>query len=227
MAVTEPKKNHYSDTFDEGFSRVPHYLAYPRMRPFVGCRYAGAKARILLVGESHYLPKSQTLHLDAQRWYQGQEGDFRPGQGLGWIHTREILNKSTGEWRKQGHAIYRNLDRALYEAGFQSGDSALEHIAFMNGFQRPARERLSLEVAPEDIEVGRETLAAVIDILRPDGVIFVSRKAARHLSGELKVPHGSVPHPASAWWNRASRRGTGKNQFIQQVSRICSGKAGS
>lgn len=209
MAESSPKKDHFTEAFDEDFNRVGHYLAYPGMRPFVGCRYPEARARILLIGESHYLPKSQTRHLDARTWYQGREADFMPGEGLGWIHIRAILNKKTGEWRKQGHAIYRHLDRALYEAGFQAGDSAMENIAFMNGFQRPARERLSLKVTPEDIETGRETLAAVIDILQPDDVIFVSRKAARYLSGGVRMPHSSVPHPASAWWNRASRKGTG------------------
>lgn len=227
MTASTPNKDHFTENFDDSFNSIAHYQAYQGMRPFVGCQYTGAQARILLVGESHYLPKAQTRHMDAQKWYQGQEADFMPGEGLGWINTRQILNKKTGGWKDQGHAIYRHLDKALFEAGFQSGDSALENVAFMNGFQRPARERLSLKVTPEDVEVGRETLAAVIDIVQPDGVIFVSRKAAHYLSGGLDTAYSSVPHPASAWWNRASKRGTGKNQFIQQVSRILSGKSHS
>jgi hypothetical protein len=28
---------------------------------------------------------------------------------------------------------------------------------------------------------------------------------------------GSVPHPACAWWNKKSKKGTGKEQFIDII----------
>ncbi|MBZ5487263.1 hypothetical protein HW452_06965 [Halomonas aquamarina] len=211
---------HHQQQFDNTFEQLPHYKAYPRMAPFVGSLYGHCGPKILLVAESHYLPPESSLHLDAQRWYAGSQADLGTDDQPGWIYTRKIIDKEHGQWVARGHEIYRRLNRALGEAGYEGDGNLFRYVAFMNGFQRPAVTGKSLNVQPEDLEVARQTLNGVIDIIEPDRVIFVSTKAKRHLSKHLEIASSGVPHPASAWWYRASRLGTGKERFIRHVSGV-------
>ncbi|OLO08858.1 hypothetical protein BTW08_05990 [Salinicola sp. MH3R3-1] len=210
----------YSQDYDTALDQLPHYQAYPRMRPFVGHLYGHHGPKILLVAESHYLPRNSTLHLDAQRWYAGTEAVFSEADKPGWINTRDILNKPDGRWTAKGHTIYQRLNRALIEAGYPGNDNMFKYVAFMNGFQRPAVTGDSLKVHRQDLMVSREVLNGVIDVLKPDHVIFVSTKAKRHLAKHLEIESKGVPHPACAWWYRASKHGTGKERFISLMSSI-------
>lgn len=216
------KTIHYSQDYDKAFDQLPHYKAYPRMRPFVGSQYGRFGDKVLMVAESHYLPAGSTVHMDAERWYAGSEADLASEREPRWIHTRGILNKSAGRWRSKGHTIYRRLEQALVEAGFPESDNTFKYVAFMNGFQRPAVEGLSLKPHKADLRVSRDTLNGVVAVLQPDQVIFVSSKARRFLGGQLTVASHGVPHPACAWWYRASKCGTGKERFINLVSGLYS-----
>lgn len=193
------------------------------MRPFIGRFYGQHGPKILLVAESHYLPAGRSLHLDAQRWYAGSEKNFETDDKPGWIHTRNIIDKPDGQWNARGHEIYRRLNRALSEAGYMGDGNLFRYVAFMNGFQRPAVTGKSLNVQREDLEVAKQTLNGVIDVIKPDRVIFVSTKAKRHLAKHLEIESKGVPHPACAWWYRASKHGTGKERFISLVSGIYPG----
>lgn len=210
--------HHYLREFDNAFDQLPHYQAYPRMRPFIGRLYGQYGPKILLVAESHYLPEGGSLHLDAQCWYAGSEKNFGTEDEPGWIHTRQIIDKKDGKWSARGHEIYRRLNRALSEVGYLGGGNLFRYVAFMNGFQRPAIEGKSLNVQREDLEVATQTLNGVVDIIEPDCLIFVSSKAKRHLAKHLEVESRGVPHPACAWWYRASKHGTGKERFIHYLS---------
>ncbi|MCX2525334.1 uracil-DNA glycosylase family protein [Larsenimonas rhizosphaerae] len=216
MSMTE-KVTHYSQNYDEAFEQLPHYQAYPRMRPFVGRLYGHHSPKILLIAESHYLPPESSLHLDAQHWYEGTESSLSDSDKPGWINTRGILDKPNGQWKAKGHEIYRRLNRALGEAGYSGGGNLFRYVAFMNGFQRPAITGDSLKVQKKDIDVATETLNGVIDIIKPELVIFVSKKASRHLAKRINIKSSSVPHPACPWWYRASKRGTGKARFLHCI----------
>lgn len=149
-----------------------------------------------MVAESHYLPAGSTVHMDAERWYAGSEADLAGEREPRWIHTRGILNKSAGRWRPKGHTIYRRLEQALVEAGFPESDNTFKYVAFMNGFQRPAVEGLSLKPHKADLRVSRDTLNGVVAAaLQSDQVIFVSSKARRFLGGQLNsgVPRRTAP----------------------------------
>lgn len=216
MSMTE-KMTHHSQEYDAAFDQLPHYHAYPRMRPFVGRLYGQHGPKILLVAESHYLPPGSSLHLDAQRWYAGSEKDLSVDEKP-WIHTRNIIDKEGGKWTAKGHEIYRRLNRALSEAGCSDGGNMFRYVAFMNGFQRPAITGKSLEVQKKDIEVATQTLNGVINIIQPECVIFVSTKAKKYLGKHLTIESKGVPHPACIWWYRTSKYGTGKERFISLVS---------
>ncbi|WP_447928118.1 hypothetical protein [Vreelandella sp. EE27] len=214
--------HHYSQVFDNAFDQLPHYQAYPRMRPFVGRLYGQDGPKILLVAESHYLPPESSLHLDSQRWYSGSEKELGVEDKPGWIHTRKIIDKENGKWTARGHEIYRRINRALGEAGYPEGGNLFRHVAFMNAFQRPAATGKSLNVQRADLEVAKQTLNGVINAIESDCVIFVSIKAKRHLARHIEIDSKGVPHPACAWWYRASKHGPGKERFIRYISEILS-----
>lgn len=212
------RKLYYTTQFDGLLGMIPHYQSYPRMMPFVGSKYGQYGPKILLVAESHYLPPEVTVHLDADKWYSGTEAELRPEDKPGWFNTRNILNKNAGKWNKKGHTIYRHLEAALIEAGFPESDNTFQYVAFMNGFQRPAVSKLSINATPRDVEVSSQTIQSVIDVLKPDHLVFVSTKAKRYLGKNLSIKHDVVPHPASAWWYRPSKRGSGKEQFVRLIT---------
>ena len=67
LSIKEEQWNSLKD-YDNELSRVLHYAFHPEMIPFVGKHYPDA--RILLVGESHYLDLSdQERILDVAKWY--------------------------------------------------------------------------------------------------------------------------------------------------------------
>lgn len=214
---------HHQSAFDSALNQLPHYDAYPRMSPFVGRLYGQHGPKILLVAESHYLPKESSCHLDARRWYAGSEKDLSSKDKPGWIHTQKIIDKENGKWTARGHEIYRRLNRALSEAGYSGGGNMFRYVAYMNGFQRPAVTGKSLDVQREDLEVARQTLNGVIDIIKPECVIFVSTKAKKYLGKHLSIESKGVPHPACGWWYRTSKYGTGKERFINLMSGLYAG----
>ena len=204
----------YTAQFDTEFSGISHYQKHPQMMPFVGSEYASSSPRLLIIAESHYLRKSSTIHLDASGWYQSSANQLLDHE-LSATNTRKCLTKAGKTWRLKSYTIYRNLEAALIEAGYPEKDNTLRHIAFMNAFQRPAVSRLSINSTAIDEEYSAPTIRSVVRIIEPEKVIFVSRKAHKVFASHLDVPTYAVPHPASAWWNRPSKRGTGKAQFLR------------
>ena len=213
----------FSKEYDTQLERIPHYERHPQMMPFVGADYGKLGPKLLLIGESHYLNPKSTIHLDPTVWYQSTVADLDQDSPADnrreyWAtHTRACLTKKGPTWKKRSFTIFRNIEAALLEAGYPVADNTLRYVAYMNGFQRPAVSRLSIKETSLDRERAVETVQSVIDVLQPDHVICVSRKAFKTLNGHLDGETYGTPHPASAWWNRASRRGTGKNQFVELV----------
>jgi hypothetical protein len=216
-----------SDQFDHLLAKIPHYLLYPEMMAAVGAHFGAAPIRILVLGESHYFDAPEPANV-ADRWY-----DRRVLQGpkaARNINTRSVFNNAIfGKHRKKSKAIYRALANALEECGLtaQGATSALQSIAYMNFFQRPAeRAGRSILVGSRDVDEANRVLADVVAALEPDMVVFASRLAARHGKKAVASLRGSgirvtvVPHPACSWWNRPSSRmdgRTGRERFVEAV----------
>lgn len=208
----------FTTQFDAQIKEIDHYRYHEQMMPFVGSEYGVLGPRILLVAESHYLRQSSTIHLDDDRWYKTTSAQLLPHEYSA-TNTRKCLTKTAKHWKSKSYTIFRNLENALIEAGYPELDNTLRYVAFMNGFQRPAVSRLSIQSTALDKQVSIDTLQSVIDVIQPEHIIFVSRKAYLELGKRLSSPSYAVPHPASAWWNRASKKGTGKSQFLALVKR--------
>ena len=77
--------------FDSKLREIPHYKRYPAMIPFVGDHYESSEHRkVLVLGESNYLWKKVTLHLDADAWYEGSQ-DNLDEENIRWINCRRLV----------------------------------------------------------------------------------------------------------------------------------------
>ena len=77
--------------FDTSLKQIPHYQAYPAMLPFVGEEYISEQhKKVLVIGESHYLPKESTVHHDAEAWYAGSQESLNDKE-VAWINTCELI----------------------------------------------------------------------------------------------------------------------------------------
>lgn len=198
--------------FDSQLLRADHLSLYPNFLPWVGMGYRKAVLKILLLGESHYLPNGVSYHHDADAWYSGIQ--IASTEDLKWMTTRSIIrNGLHNDWKGPSKTIYRNLSSALNAVDFSPEEDPFVHLAYMNFFQRPA-ERTGCSIRPTDIDrqVSAATVAHASSCLQPNLVLFCSSLAWR-AANEQRLPMtlksqgcgvGALPHPASAWWYRAS-----------------------
>jgi hypothetical protein len=123
--------------FDSQLLRAEHLGLYPNFLPWVGMGYREAVLKILLLGESHYLPSGVSYHHDADAWYSGIQ--IASAEDLKWMTTRSIIqNGLYNEWKGPSKTIYRNLSSALKATGFSPEEPPFVSLAYMNFFQRPA-----------------------------------------------------------------------------------------
>lgn len=216
--------------FDEALSQIEHYLAHPEMMAWVGRNYSAQAVKVLVIGESHYLPSIRTYHRLPGQWYAGIPDDEKP-DSCHYYTRRIIVNGIRFKWKERSKTIYRNIEKALFDSGLfrEKPANAFTEIAFMNYFQRPAeREGDSVAVTTMDSCVAMKVHQAVREIISPDIVVFTSRLAWRHAKNQLAEASMvnaakliNTPHPGSAWWGRRSKKYqnmTGRERFISQFS---------
>lgn len=214
--------------FDPQLMGIPHFALHPNYLPWVGPSYRNAELKILLLGESHYLPEGVSYHHDADAWYSGMrvtESDLK------WITTRSVIrNGLRTKWKGRSKTIFRNLSAALRLSGFSQEEDPFASVAFMNFFQRPAEVTgESIQVKEIDRQISSATVASVVSCLQPDLVFFCSALASKNRTDGLiqalkssGCDVGYTCHPAIAWWNRPSRKRnglTGSEVFCDAVKK--------
>ena len=188
-----------------------HLRRFPCMQPWIGTRYRDPRhKRLLVVGESHYLPPESTIHHDPDRWYRSSQADLSPEE-IRWAST---VGNITGRWYR-GHRIYREIQteivRALKESGVTPDPFPLNHIAYCNYFLRPAPVTggsMAGHARQRDLEVAEEVLTWFILCHRPELVIVTSRFAgqlAKRVTRARRIASTNTPHPCSRWWNTITR----------------------
>lgn len=217
--------------YDKELNKIDHYIKYHQMLPWIGIHYEHEKVRLLTVGESHYLSRGSTYHLNASDWYNGISITGK-GDEDG-INTRNVLSRAIeGNWKKKSYTIFKNTEDALFSSQLFSSKpkSAYNHIAFMNYFQRPAqRTGESIIIEKQDEIVAREVFLKVLGIIKPTAIVFTSTLAYNNAkkNGVLEtlklwnISFTKCPHPATSWWNRESKKygnKTGRNHFISFIN---------
>jgi hypothetical protein len=193
------------------------YERYPMMRPYVGASYVRSGTQtLLLVGESHYLPKDSTQHQSVESWYSSDASTLSEEE-RGWINTAEIIKGASAEgFRNKAHSIYRKSFQEINRSGPYYPDYRCvgDIVVFYNYYLRPARYGSSLQVGERDKQVASEVFKAVFEEYRPSAVVFLSKLAYRSwqtcTARSISVPVVATPHPGCAHWNRAIKSSGGK-----------------
>lgn len=193
--------------YDEQLKQVSHYKVHPEMMPFIGRNYP--KARILLLGESHYVSPNDRERIQ-EDWYDNPvDKTFKEPW---WFNTRIVINNFLCGRRTKAHSMFRNPAKALIEAwGLEkvNDSEAFTSFAFMNYFQRPAVNKgKSIQANEDDVKYARNNLKEVVEIIKPEKVVFLSKKAFYAFSGsgvELEgVDIEWTNHPTSKYWNSSN-----------------------
>ncbi len=182
--------------------------------PHIGKDYDISIPKILIIAESHYLPKENNNAFSANDWYFNSEKVYSIIKSKSWINTRSVVNHyQMNKISKGGMSIFYNLEKSFKNV--YNDVSLFEVCAYINYFQRPSETAGdSINVSSVDSEIALENLLGLIKILKPTKIIFVSSKAYNdfklNTTDKLRkqLPFiGSVPHPsASSWWNRPSKK---------------------
>lgn len=221
--------NSSSQQFDVQLNEIVHYQRFPCMKPYIGRLYGnGGGKKILLIGESHYLPASSTISADAKKWYSLDYRDLSDKE-IGWINTREILS---GNWAPDGHQIFRELNLRMSQFFNNQGARAMTNVAFMNAFQRPSpntKDSIKYTCKSIDIEVASRTIKEVIKIIKPEVVLFVSKFSWDRLHAliafkEYGITSDFVCHPGTGgrYWHKSTYK-HGMTKFVNLISASVSG----
>lgn len=204
--------------YDEQLKKISIYKVHPELLPFVGEMYDCK--RILLVGESHYIRKEDSKNLKAlensrDKWYTDEwfnETDHPLLNSFGYYITRRIvLNFMNG--CKQKTKFFSNvLKEYLSKNPLEDCDKGrFNDFAFMNYMQIPSFKYGSTifnQATEYDYNIAKETLENVIEVLQPEKVIFLSKRAYDLFNGQDKSHKSServidwVYHPTCRWWHR-------------------------
>jgi len=215
----------HSKEFDEDLRTIEHYLRFPAMKPYIGENYGkNGYPRILLIGESNYLPKKSEIHKDAKLWYEADQSQL-VNEEVNWVHCRQLLEC---DWKSHGHKIYRELESNL-KKHFKNYNNqrAMTNVAYINGFQRPSPETgesINKFLKPIDYKISSDVLSRVVKIIDPDIIIFVSKLAWDRLRWKLnidkKVKIDFTCHPGTGglyWHNKNYMHGRKKFNDLLKI----------
>lgn len=213
----------HSPKFDQLFKEINHFYRYPEMLPFVGKHYESAgHKKILVLGESNYLPKGSTVSLDAEKWYGGSSCKLNINEKKHISNIGLVNSGKNQKWKKGGHYMYKNIESCLIASGIKKEINSMSHIAYINGFFRPAIDGCSIKKIHKELDTKKsiEVINKVISIVKPDIVliasIFTDSQVKKHLE------HNNIEytcHPlAHFYWQRKGYK-NGKLKFEKIISR--------
>lgn len=209
----------HTKEFDKDLKTIDHYFRFPAMKPYIGVDYGkNGYSKILLVGESNYLPKNSMVHKNAEEWYKADQSKLTNDE-INWIHCRQLLECN---WKSNGHMIYRELESNLKKYFKTNNDlRAMTNVAYINGFQRPSPETgesIRKFLNKIDYKISSDVLSKVIEIISPDVVIFVSKLTWDRLGWrlkidkEIKIDFTCHPGTGGRYWHNKNYK-NGKNKF--------------
>ena len=220
-------------SFDNELLKHDFLIRHYECLPYIGEEYKNS--RLLLVGESHYVPKKAVHYVDRKDYYDIAFDDLDNGEYKDWINTRSVFE-------------YRVYDKGNFENFFSNTATeiakvinhtenpskhqrieAMHQYAFMNYFKRPSFDsgKTIKELTEEDYRYAYSISSFIIRILEPKLIIVLSKKAYDAFCDSdqdglnCRYDIRYVSHPSCAWWNR--KRGDGKcarEDFHDYVSSI-------
>jgi hypothetical protein len=162
----------------EGFPDLQEgiFERFPELIPAVGepNYYNGEHKKLLLVGESNYFEDKFESISDFKypdKWYFGGKDRLIP---------EEKKNKVNNWKGSRGHNnIFKSMKTVLDEGGKNYNSYLLQEAAYYNYFLRPATTKpnksFQKDCKPIDCQVSYLALRGIIDEIKPNIVIFVSK----------------------------------------------------
>lgn len=209
--------------YDDDLSKIEHYKKHPEMMPYIGKHYN--EARILLVGESHYV---NNIQYDIDYWYNsGVSNELKAYEN--WFTTRHVVGNFMKRIRSRAHGMFGNPAKEIIRASQKniSDSEAFAVCAFMNYFQRPESSKGGSISTNEksnnnDNKFAYETFQQVYEIIKPKIIIFLSKKAYwsyiknADMVGNVIPNIDCVVHPTCRHWNSEN----GKIAFSKLLDKV-------
>lgn len=198
------------------------FSQFPAMKPWIGKSFHNSNEKLLIVGESHFLPPESTIHHDPVNWYRSSQNELSQKE-IEWISTSDIISFAIeNNFKIKTHWIYKNIALALNSIiNLDEYKNTLNFIAFTNYFKRPAIDGDSLIVKEKDASMAKNCLLDLVEELNPTIVLFTSSLSGKYgekVIDRTSIPYFTVPHPTCQWWNRTAKKyygNTGKELFIE------------
>ncbi len=218
-----------TDLLKNNFIKI-HYECLP----FIGEKYS--ESRLLLIGESHYVPKNEVHCVNREDFYDISFDDLEEGEYKNWINTRSVF-----EHRVYDRCDFKNffsnpateiskIINSSESVSLNQRRSAMHYYAFMNYFKRPSYDtgETIRGLTKKDYKYAYDISCYIIEVLQPTLIIFLSKKAYKAFclsdqDGRIasKYTVKSVSHPSSSWWNRKRRdQRCAKEDFHDFVKQI-------
>lgn len=205
---------------------IGEYNRYPQMLPWVGKEYDNKNhKRILLVGESHYLPDcADEAFRTKEGWYYQEPGELDE-ESVSWTNTREVVGLGPKIWTK-GHTLYREINKVIGNLEKQDYrcENMFKHVGYYNYFLRPAYPKgcsFKDVYEEQDLNIAYEAFCCILEIIEPEFVYFFSKFAwdslLKRKSNFEGIKMDFSPHPACPWWNR-------KNYNLESYEELMTGK---
>lgn len=249
-------ENTFFENAEKELDGIKFYQSHPTLKPFIGKNYLSNELgmKILLVGESHYveepLPEITSDSLLSDWW-----GEAPPLiNDISWYTTRGTIGKFILGDSGKSYALFRApceiYNQCVLNGKYQTWQeiySIFDSFAFINYFQMPAlyegmafRTSLwklngenkkyhpkSSEIFDKTKKLSNDVFLSVIEILKPDKIIFLSMEAYRAFTG-LNEDYDKnrvfgTDHPTCHWWNRKKKDGlSGKERLVKFFNTLVS-----
>ncbi len=193
--------------------------------PFIGEKYE--EHHLLLIGESHYVPTNEIPLVNRNDFYDISFDDLGQGEYRKWINTRYVFESRVYE-KVNFKCFFSNpateIARIINQTSNPSFDqkiAAMHEYAFINYFKRPSynKGKTITELSCKDYYYAYNISKEIIEILKPNHIIFLSKKAyyafcdlSKNDEQKQEYTLNCVSHPCSIWWNRKRKDGKSARQ---------------
>jgi len=187
-----------------------NFTYFKQMLPWIGIDYdKGTFKKLILIGESHYLPKNANEELfNPRNWYHEDHTDwYKEGEEEEQMtNTRQFLAGYL-----KCHRMYNNPHKVMLEVMIEQYPefeckNLYRYVVYYNYFLRPARNKKSIKdiIKTEDRTIASDTLLELATIIKPDYVFFLSKFAWESFMSEKKTESlpfiiGYSDHPSRRW----------------------------
>lgn len=166
--------------------------------PYVGEKYE--TTRLLLIGESHYIPEGARQYVDRDDYYNVTFDELEEWDNKDWdyrdsIYTRKVFNYRVYN-KEKFETFFANIAteiaKIIYHVdnpSIEQKREAMHHYAFMNYYKRPSYEAgKSIEgLTAEDTKYAYDISSYNIEVLNPRLIIFLSKKHIMPFANQIKI----------------------------------------